>query len=125
MRQVPIDTDRIVLIGTGKAAARQVYAELSDGTRQRVPDKQAEDDNGRPLWVVDVLVLDEEATRAEVVGVKVASFDEPVTVPLQPVKFRGLVGVLYVDQRSGRAALSLRADGIEGAPAAGKSQAAA
>lgn len=119
MRQVPIDVTRITLVGTGKQAARQEYAELSDGSRERVPGQQAKDKiTGLPVWVVDVLVLDDEATRAEVIGVKVASNDEPRTVPLQPVKFRDLVGVLYVDQKSGRAALSFRASGVEGQPAA-------
>lgn len=115
MRNLPIDTSRVAFIGTGKTAARAQYAELSDGSRRRVPDAQAKDDNGVPLWVVDVLVDDPDADRAEVVGVRVASFDEPITAKWQPVRFKNLVAMPYVDRQSGRVALSFRADGIEGA----------
>jgi hypothetical protein len=123
MRTIPVDTTKIDFISTGKAAARAEYVELSDGSRRR-SGNQAKDESGMPLWVVDVFVDDPEADRAEVVGVKVASWDEPIPPKFQKVKFRNLVAVPYVDQRSNRVALSFRADGIEGAPAAAKAPAA-
>ena len=113
MRQIPVDTSRITLIGTGKAAARAEYVELSDGQRRR-SGNQAKDDNGVPVWVVDVLVDDETSDRAEVVGVRVSSHEEPVTEKWKPVRFRNLVAVPYADRSTGRVALSMRADGIEG-----------
>lgn len=118
MRQIPVDTTRITFIGTGKAAARSEYAELSDGSRRRTGEQAKDKDSGAPVWVVDVLVDDDEADRAEVIGVKIASWDEPKTTKWQPVRFRGLVAVPYVDSGSGRSALSFRAEGIDGAPAA-------
>ena len=114
MRQIPVDTSKVQFIGTGKAAARAEYAELADGTRRRVPDAQAKDDHGVPVWVIDVLVDDPDADRAEIAGVKVSSFDEPRTEKWQPVKFKNLVAVPYADRGTGRVALSWRADGIEG-----------
>lgn len=113
MRFIPIDTSRVEFIGTGKAAPKAKYAELSDGTRKRVPDAQEADDNGVPLWTVDVLVNDPDAPRAEVVGVKLASYDEPNVEPYRPVAFVNLLAVPYVDRSSGRVAMSFRADGID------------
>ncbi|WP_214370667.1 hypothetical protein [Pseudonocardia sp. H11422] len=114
MRAIPVDTSRVQFIGTGKAAARAEYVELSDGSRRR-SGEQAKDDHGVPVWVVDVLVDDDESDRAEVVGVKVASYDEPRTEKWKPVRFVNLVAVPYVAQGTNRVALSMRADGIEGA----------
>ncbi|MEK6441855.1 hypothetical protein [Pseudonocardia sp. T1-2H] len=114
MRNIPVDTNRpgFALIGTGKAAARAEYVELADGSRKR-SGNQAKDDTGVPVWVIDVLVDDPDADRAEVVGIRVSSWDEPKTAKWQPVRFVNLVAVPYVDQ-GGRVALSMRADGIEG-----------
>jgi hypothetical protein len=38
MRRIPVDCTRVRFLGTGKVAERAKYAELSDGTRRRVPD---------------------------------------------------------------------------------------
>lgn len=120
MRRIPVDTSKLQFIGTGKAAARAKYAELSDGSRRRVPDAQDTDEHGTPLWVVDVLVDDDESDRAEVIGVKVASYEEPTTAKWQPVRFRNLVALGYVAQGTNRVAYSFTADGIE--QAGGKAQ---
>lgn len=113
MRRIPIDCSRVRFVGTGKSAARAVYAELSDGSRRRVPDAQDKNDQGVPMWTVDVLVDDPDADRAEVAGVKVASYDEPVTKLGVEVKFVGLVALPYVAQGTSRVALSFSAEGIE------------
>ncbi len=55
MRRIPIDQTRIAFVGTGKVAERAKYAELSDGSRKRVPDAQDTDENGVPIWIVDAL----------------------------------------------------------------------
>ena len=73
MRTIPVDTTRITLIGTGKAAARAEYVELSDGSRKRSGNQAKDETSGMPMWVVDVLVDDDDADRAEVISVKVAS----------------------------------------------------
>lgn len=123
MRSIPVDTSKVTFVGTGKAAARAEYVELSDGSRKR-SGNQATDDNGTPVWVVDVLVDDDESDRAEVVGVKVSSHEEPRTEKWKPVKFVNLVAVPYVQQGTNRVALSMRADGIEGGKAHHQPQAA-
>ncbi|MGD9527758.1 hypothetical protein [Pseudonocardia sp.] len=122
MRTIPVSPD-VTFIGTGKAAARAAYAELSDGSRKRIPGEQAKNDDGVPLYVVDVLYLSEDSDRAEICGVRIASWEPPATTVGQIVKFRNLVAVPYVDGRSGRVALSFRAEGIE-ASAASSSKAA-
>ena len=129
MRRIPIDTTRITFVGTGKAAARAEYVEATDGQpggerrTVRSGNQERDKDSGLPMWVVDVLVDDDEADRAEVIGVKIASHDEPATAKWQPVRFRNLTANVYTG-RDGRPALSFRADGIDGAPAAHKPAAA-
>lgn len=114
MRRIPVDTSRVSFIGTGKTVARAQYAEMNDGSRRRVPDAQDKNEHGVPLWVVDVLVKDDTADRAEIASVKVASFDEPKCEELKPVKFVNLVALGYVAQGTNRVAYSFTADGIEG-----------
>lgn len=114
MRSIPVDMSRVTLIGTGKTASKAEYGELSDGSRRATGNQAKHAESGLPLWTVDVLVDDDEARRAEVVGVTVASADEPVCEKWKPVRFRGLVATIYNDQASGRATVSLKADAIEG-----------
>lgn len=114
MRRIPVDTARVRFIGTGKVAERAKYAELSDGSRKRVPDAQDTDDQGRPMWIVDVMVDDPEATRAEIASVKVASFEVPSTRLGTPVEFVGLTALPYVQQGTNRVALSFNAESIVG-----------
>lgn len=112
MRNIPVDTSRLTLLASGKLMAKAEYAELSDGSRRRVPDSQAKDrDTGLPLWVVDCFLDDdEEEGRAEVVGVTVASREKPQVQKFRPVYFEGLVASAYV--RDGRTAFTFRATGI-------------
>ena len=113
MRSIPVDTTRVRFVATGKHAARAKYAELSDGSRKRVPDSHDMDDQGRPLWVVDVMVDDPEAERAEIAAVKIAAHEVPETRLGEEIRFVNLVAVPYVAQGTGRVAMSFRADGIE------------
>lgn len=115
MRRIPVDTTRVRFLGTGKVAERAKYAELSDGSRRRVPDAQDTDDQGRPIWIIDVLVDDPDADRAEIAGVKVATYEVPSTKLGQEVRFVNLVALPYVQQGTNRVALSFSAEGLEGA----------
>jgi hypothetical protein len=112
MRNIPVDTSRMSLLSSGKLMAKAEYAELSDGSRRRVPDAQAKDrETGLPLWVVDCFLDDdEEEGRAEVVGVTVASREKPQVQKFRPVHFVNLVASAYV--RDGRTAFTFRASGM-------------
>ncbi|MEK6440122.1 hypothetical protein [Pseudonocardia sp. T1-2H] len=123
MRTIPVDMSRVSFIGTGKAVERAEYVELSDGSRKR-SGNQAKDESGVPLWTVDVIVDDDDAMRAEAVGVTIASHDEPRCEKWKPVKFRDLVATIYVEQGTNRAKVSLKASGIDGAHPNPKPQAA-
>ena len=116
MWNLPIDASRLSLLSSGKCMPVAEYAELSDGSKRRVPGAQAKDrDTGLPLWVVDCFVDDdEEDGRAEIVGVKVAAVDKPQVQKFRSVAFVDLVASAYV--RDGRVAYTFRAAGI--APAA-------
>lgn len=116
MATLPLDGSKITLIATGKVRPVAVYAEMADGSNKRVPGAQEKTDFGLPLWAVDVLLDDEDATRAEAITVKVPCTDEPQVPKFQPVTFQGLTCKPYAD-RSGRVALSMRAEAIVGAPA--------
>jgi hypothetical protein len=109
-----LDTNRTTLIFSGKVIPKAFYAELSDGSRKRVPDKQATAEDGTPLWTVDVYPDDDETQRAEALPVTVASYEEPTGQKWRPIRFTNLRANVYVNQQSGRAAISLKADGIEG-----------
>lgn len=115
MRSIPVDASRLSLIATGKAVPKVIYAELSDGSRRRT-DRQATDDAGVPLWTVDVLVDDDAADRAEVIGVTVPSAVEPTVQKFRQVAFRGVTARLYRDNMSGQPKVSLIAESID-APA--------
>jgi hypothetical protein len=120
LRNIPIDGTRITLLASGKLLPKPVYAELSDGKRQRVPDRQAVDmDTGAPLWIVDCFLDDgEEEGRAEVVSVTVPSIERPSVAKFRPVEFEGLEARAYV--RDGRVGMSFTADRIVSTPAAVK-----
>ncbi|ODU05556.1 MAG: hypothetical protein ABS81_07280 [Pseudonocardia sp. SCN 72-86] len=105
---------RCRFVGTGKVAERAEYVELSNGERRRSGNQAKDETTGLPLYVVDVLVDDPDSDRAEIVGVKVASHDQPRTELGKEVKFRGLVALPYVMQGTNRVALSFTAEGIEG-----------
>lgn len=118
MRTIPVDTSRIQFMGTGKTVSKAEYVELADGNRrasgQQAREKLADGTFGAPLWTVDVIVDDDDSMRAEAVGVTIASHDEPRTEKWKPVKFKNLVATIYVEQGTGRAKVSLKAEGIEG-----------
>lgn len=118
MRSIPVDLSRCALIGTGKTSTKMEYVELSDGTRKPSGQQAKHEDNGLPLWVVDVLVDDDDARRAEVVGVTVPAVEEPVCPKWRPVSFRNVTATIYVDRGSGRAQVSLKAEAMESVKAA-------
>lgn len=123
MREIPVDSSKVTFIGTGKAAARAEYAQLSDGTTRRTGE-QAKDDHGVPVWVVDVLIDDDDTDRAEIAGVRVSSYDEPKTDKWRPVRFTNLRVKPWVDSGGNfsKVAYSWLADGIEGQGGQHKSQ---
>jgi hypothetical protein len=115
MRSIPIDSSRLSLLASGKLMPKPEYAELSDGSRKRVPGAQAcHPESGLPLWVVDCFLDDdEEEGRAEIVGVTVASREKPQVSKFRPVEFIDLVASAYV--RDGRTAFTFRASGVASA----------
>ncbi|NMH98910.1 hypothetical protein [Pseudonocardia acidicola] len=124
MRTIPVDLSRLDLIATGKVSSKAEYVELSDGSRKASGNQAKDEATGQPLWVIDVLVDDDDARRAEVVGVTVPSADEPNPPKYRPVRFTGVTARIYVDRASGQARVSLVAESVETA-ASSKPQAAA
>jgi hypothetical protein len=120
MRRIPVDTTAVRFIATGKGAARSKYAQMSDGTSRRVPDQHETDDQGRTIFVIDCMVDDPDAERAEIASVKVPSHEEPVTTFGQVIEFEGLVALPYVQQGTSRVAISFSATGIRQPQAPGK-----
>lgn len=105
MRSLPIDTSAIRLLATGEVSPVAVWAELSDGSRRPVPDAQEKDDAGTPLWNVGaILPPADESERAELLSVRVASWERPSVAEFAPVVFGGLVVRVSVNRRSGQLA---------------------
>jgi hypothetical protein len=101
---LPIDSERITLIGTGKVAAAFAWV---DGKRS---DQQKRDpDTGMPMWIIDA-VIDDDSARSATAGIEVpAGIDEPKIAKWRPVQFRGLSVSIYVD-RAGRLGMRWSAD---------------
>lgn len=112
MATLPIAAERITLVATGKVRPVPVYAEMADGSRKRVPDAQEKNDNGVPIWAVDVQLDDEDADRTEAIAVKVASMEQPEPPKWRPVEFQGLTCKPYVPNGGRQVQLSMRAEGI-------------
>jgi hypothetical protein len=110
IRQLPVDTARLELVSTGHVTPVAEWAELADGSRRPIPGGQAKNDYGRPLWVVDAIPVDEE--RGEVVGIQVASEDEPQVEQFKPVQFDGLQVRMSVGRNDGKLKLYWSADGL-------------
>ena len=129
VRRVPVDSTKAKFISTGKSDARAKYAERADGSRQRIPDAQDQDDQGHPGWVTDWLVDDPDADRAEVAAVKVAAvkvnaYEVPEFRRGQKVEFVGLTAVPHVLQVQNRVSLSFAAEGFDPPGQRGRRQAA-
>lgn len=106
MRNLPIDSGRVTMLYAGSLMPKPYY----DADRNRVEGRQATDDAGTPLWVVDCLVPGDDGQRAETVGVTVPCSYQPTLHQLAPVQFEGLTAKVYV--RDNRAQTSLSAAGI-------------
>src|SRR3954451_21150138 len=89
IRTLPLANARFNLISTGHCTPVAEWAELADGSRRPVPGAQAKNEDRVPLWVIDAMVPGEE--RAEVIGVQVASHDEPKVEQFKPLVLEGLV----------------------------------
>lgn len=109
MPEYPIDSDRSNMIATGKVAAQFEW----DTEGRRTDRPKRDDGTGMPLWIVDVLVDDEDAARSVVAGVVVPSLDAPVVAKLHPITFERLRVSVYVQRRTGALVSSWSADGIK------------
>ncbi|MFC4951284.1 hypothetical protein [Pseudonocardia sp. GCM10023141] len=108
MRSYPIDAERVRLISTGTVSPVTKWVELSDGSRRPDPTgRQDEDENGRPLWRVEVIMPADEGDDRDKTGVAeitVASKDRPDPGAFGDLLvFEGLVvSPGYVNKRSGQ-----------------------
>jgi hypothetical protein len=120
MRTIPVDTTALRLLATGEVQPVQVWAELSDGSRRPVPDAQEKDAHGTPLWTVGVLAPPvEEGDRAELLSVRVATYDRPQVSEFSPIRFDGLQVRVGVNRKTGALSQYWAAAGVV-LPAAAK-----
>lgn len=116
LRSLPVDAVRLNLVAASNTAvAVPEWAELADGSRRpsgnQAREKREDGSNGAPLWVVDCLAAGEE--RAEVIGVQIASPDQPQVAQFQPVRLEGLVVRVSVG-KDGKPRQYWNADGVAG-----------
>lgn len=115
MKRIPVDMSRVTLVATGAVTEKAEYGQLSDGSNARTG-KQATNDRGVALWVIDALVDDDDDKgRTQLVGITVASPREPQVTKYHPVQLEGLVATIYRDRMTGQPRVSLTAEGIASA----------
>jgi hypothetical protein len=116
IRTLPVDPTRMQLVAaTSSAVPVPEWAELADGSR-RPSGNQARAKNedgslGAPLWIVDCLAAGEE--RAEVIGVQIATHDQPQVQQFAPIQLDGLVVRVSVG-KDGKPRQYWSADGVNG-----------
>lgn len=116
MRTIAVDATAMRLLATGPAQPVPVWAELADGTRKIVPDRQDKDADGVPLWTVELLAPPAtERDRAEIIAVRVASHDEPRVREFEPVQVQGLTVACSVNRRTGALSQYWSAKGVQAA----------
>lgn len=125
MRNLPIDSSAIEFISTGKVLAKPLYVDMGNGEKKADRTRQATDDQGVPLWTVDCIDTadDDEARRAETIGVTVASHEKPQVAKFRPVSFVGLVANVYLPRGQKFPQFTFRASGVAGAAAGSPSKA--
>lgn len=106
MRNIPVDASRVQFLFAGSVMPKPFY----DADRNRVEGRQATDDAGQPLWVIDCMVPGDDGQRAEVVGVTVPCAYQPTLRALAPVQFEGLIAKPYA--RDGRVQTSFTAAAV-------------
>lgn len=112
MRSLPVDSNRIRMIGTG--AVRPVTPWIDGPDGRRVPGVvQETDDQGRPLWEVEVMAPGGPDDRAEVISVRVPAPQAPVVAEFAPVAFHGLWARVGVNKTSGKATQYWSAEGVQ------------
>lgn len=105
-----IDSDRTVMIATGKTAPVFEWVEGAGRGAER-PVKR-DPATGMPLWLVDCLV-DDDSARSTIAGVEVGSLDQPIVQKLRPITFRGLRVDVYVNRSSGSLVARWSAESID------------
>lgn len=109
MPSYPIDVDRATMVATGKVLP--VTEWTADGKRTDTPKRDP--NTGAPVWLVDCLVDDDDATRAVVAGVEVPSIETPAPPKYSPVVFEGLTVDVYVKRATGALVARWSATGIK------------
>jgi hypothetical protein len=101
MRNLPIDSNALRMLATGGVQAAPKWVEVN-GQRSMAEGQQDTDDNGVPLWNVEAMVpAQSDRDRAEIVSVRIASYERPTVAELAPVAFEGLVCSVSVNKRTG------------------------
>ena len=121
MPAIPVASDKLTVIAMSGCRPAPARATLADGSSRVIPGEQAMHKvSGLPLYQLDCVIPGDgtEQGRMLTFTAKVASATRPEVTPGLPVEFVNLQVLAYVDQGSGRAALSWSADGAKTASAA-------
>lgn len=116
-QRIPVDASRLPLV-LAMSPVRPALArvELSDGSTRPDPNgTQAMDKiTGLPQYLLDcVIPSEDEGGRMTTINLKIASATRPSVTPGTPIRLIDAAVLAYVDQQSGRAALSWSCTGVE------------
>lgn len=121
-----IDTDRQALRTTGIVDPVMQWVEDPTTGKRRQSDAQEADEQGRPLWSVEVSYISEAWGKQSttVARVIVGAPSEPAVAAFETAPFEGLTVTTSVIKNSGQLRESWRAEGIKTATRKGSSEAA-
>jgi len=119
-RKIPVEFGQVFPHGVYAVGEVGMVKDFDKSTREK-PVQQSDPETGMPMWAVDVIDADPEATKStRSVTVKVIAKVQPVLpaeangLPFRPVEFEGLTATPYVDDNGNfaRIAYSFRASGV-------------
>lgn len=114
---IPVDSSRFSAMFSGNVVPSREWIETADGRRTR-SDVQATNDQGQPLWEVEIVYSDIAygQARTEAAPVLVPSQTEPKPAAFTPAAFQGLTVNAYGTKTGMRTSFS--AEGLGAAKAA-------
>lgn len=107
---LPVDTDRLVIVASGQVEAVVPWLDGPDGKRRPGTVQESDPATGHPLWTVHGMIA--TGDRPTLVAVRVPAPAQPEPIPFAPLSFERLVCTARVNRVSGQLATYWSAAGV-------------